>query len=147
MNYGDLRIPDRVWARVYPEPNTGCWLWGGCLNGNGYGTVTVAGETHGVHRLVKSTETPIASTMQVDHLCRVRSCCNPAHLRVVTPRTNVLAATGSVAQVNGAKTHCPADHPLSGPNLYVTRAGRRHCRECKRAAKRRFAAKQSEVAA
>lgn len=32
------------------------------------------------------------------------------------------------------KTHCPKGHPYSGDNLYVSPDGRRHCRECGRAA-------------
>ena len=39
MDYGDPRLPDRFWAKVYPEPNTGCWLWSGATTGNGYGII------------------------------------------------------------------------------------------------------------
>jgi hypothetical protein len=35
-DYGDERLPERFWKYVYPEPNTGCWLWGAGTNGDGY---------------------------------------------------------------------------------------------------------------
>jgi hypothetical protein len=31
----------------------------------------------------------IPADLQLDHLCRVRNCVNPAHLEPVTPRENV----------------------------------------------------------
>jgi hypothetical protein len=34
------------------------------------------------------------------------------------------------------KTHCKYDHPLSGPNLYVTKQGWRQCRACNNARRR-----------
>jgi len=39
-----------------------------------------------------------------------------------------------------AKTHCPAGHPYEGENLYITPDGRRVCKECNRAAKRKYRA-------
>jgi hypothetical protein len=32
---------------------------------------------------------------------------------------------------NKDKTHCVEGHPLSGENLYLSRSGRRACRECR----------------
>lgn len=28
VDYGDSRLPDRFWDKVFPEPMSGCWLWG-----------------------------------------------------------------------------------------------------------------------
>lgn len=34
----------------------------------------------------------------LDHRCRVRACCNPAHLELVTVRVNTLRGLGPTAQ-------------------------------------------------
>jgi hypothetical protein len=39
---------------------------------------------------------------------------------------------------NGHKTHCPFGHPYNGPNLMVVAGGRRRCRACDNARKRRY---------
>lgn len=118
------------------EPNTGCWIWMGSLDRKGYGRVrrpkTDAPEL--VHRVTFVLAGGIIPEgYYVDHLCRQHSCCNPAHLRAVTPRENVLG-TGSLSPSakNVLKTHCPHGHQYSGDNLYTHPNGSRQCRECSR---------------
>jgi hypothetical protein len=54
----------------------------------------------------------------VDHLCRVRMCCNPAHLRLVTPRQNSLENNSSPFARNANLTHCPkCGSELAGDNV------------------------------
>lgn len=76
---------------------------------------------------------PVASGLTIDHLCRVRDCCNPEHLEPVTHRENLLRGD-TVSARNVAKTHCPQGHPYSGENLilrhYPNRVGR-VCRACR----------------
>lgn len=43
-----------------------------------------------------------------------------------------------------AKTHCPEGHAYDDENTYLTGRGHRQCRECKRAAVRRYAARNRE---
>lgn len=83
-------IPDaRLASQLSPCPMTGCWLWTGSLNRNGYGRLSVGGRTRVTHRVVwVLLGLPLESTQVLDHLCRVRSCCNPAHLEPVTVREN-----------------------------------------------------------
>ena len=38
---------------------------------------------------------PIPGDRQVDHLCRVRTCVNPAHLELVTPVENIRRGAGT----------------------------------------------------
>ena len=33
-----MNIAEKIDHYTYTEPNTGCWLWGGALRGEGYGT-------------------------------------------------------------------------------------------------------------
>ena len=121
-----------------PEPNTGCWLWLGSLNMNGYGKMRYLGSGNTrAHRIsYKAFKGPIPEGLELDHLCRVKSCVNPDHLEAVTHRENLLRGPGPAAD-NARKTICPSGHSLLDPlNVYVRR-GARTCRACDRAAHKR----------
>lgn len=45
---------------------------------------------------------------------------------------------------NTLTTHCPAGHEYSGGNLITYKDGRRACRQCARAARRRYKVRQRE---
>jgi hypothetical protein len=92
-----------------------CWPWRRAINSSGYGVLRIGSDglrfTVMAHRAAWMIEhqRPIPAGQQVDHLCMVRVCCNPAHLRLVTPSENVRASTkhkaGSAAVVRtGPKT-------------------------------------------
>lgn len=135
LAFGDPRLPERFWAKIEPEPNTGCWLWAAATTGGGYGNFFVDGRHRPSHRATwESIEGRAPSSLDLDHLCRVRLCCNPAHLSLVTRREN-LHAPGSLAEPkkNAAKTACPRGHPYNGANTYYTRDGSRSCRACRSA--------------
>ena len=86
-----LRIVARVFQRVLVDRKTGCWLWQGELNRNGYGRVWFMGVRYMVHRIVWTVlRGPIEDGLVLDHLCRNRACCNPDHLEPVTVRENTL---------------------------------------------------------
>lgn len=70
--------------------DTPCWIWQGTKAPNGYGRLTVRGETKSAHRLYwEERYGRIPPGMTLDHLCRQRACVNPDHLEVVTARVNV----------------------------------------------------------
>ena len=73
---------------------------------------------------------PIPVGLQLDHLCRVRSCVNPAHLEPVTSAENTRRG------LRAMKTHCPQGHPYAGENLLIRPTGQRRCRTCHLAGKR-----------
>lgn len=132
----DPRMPDRFWSKVSPEPNTGCWLWTGSVTGNGYGKIqgNRRGELKSAHRwLYETVKGEVASALDLDHLCRVRSCVNPEHLEPVTRSENLRRGlTGKVNNPSAAKTQCPQGHPYDEANT-IRRKGRRHCRACETA--------------
>lgn len=67
-----------IWDKVEPCPATGCWLWLGEVNRNGYGRVWVNGVRVMVHRVVYELlvgEIPPGAV--IDHTCRNRACCAP----------------------------------------------------------------------
>ena len=60
----------------------------------------------------------IPAGLELDHLCRNRICCNPAHLEAVTGRENSLRGVSPWAK-NACATHCPRGHPYDAENTYV----------------------------
>ena len=129
---GDTRMPERFWRKV--DATGSCWLWNASTNQGGYGQFKVGPRPHLAHRVAfEALAGPIPAGLQLDHLCRNRTCCNPAHLEPVTGRENVLRGDMFAAR-QVARTHCPAGHPLASDNLdaYELRHGRRKCKTCHR---------------
>jgi hypothetical protein len=79
---------------------------------------------------------PVPAELDLDHLCRVRRCVNPAHVEPATRQVNLLRGVGHPA-VNAAKTHCPKGHPFDDANTYHWE-GHRQCRACRFAADKRY---------
>ena len=132
MNIGDPRLPERFWAKVEPEPNTGCWLWTASLSSGGYGQFMIrpSPKPERAHRLAYETLVgPIPEGLELDHLCRVRSCCNPSHLEAVTHRENVLRGTSPYASA-ARKTHCDHGHPLDSTRWKGRKRTIRCCSVC-----------------
>jgi hypothetical protein len=113
------------------KSKSGCWLWNGAKDSGGYGTIKLGMKRYSTHRLIFILFNGfIPKKMQLDHLCRVRNCANPAHLEIVTPKENVLRGNGIAAQ-NARKTHCKWGHPLSKENTYCEPGKTfRRCRMC-----------------
>lgn len=139
-----LPWPQNVHARIN---RTGtCWLWTGSLNNRGYGQVAGPdGRLLLAHRAVYELFVgPIPEGLTIDHLCRVRACCNPAHLEPVTHAENVLRGL-SPSAVHASATHCPQGHPYDDENTHLSREGWRSCKECNRSrARRNYARKKAE---
>lgn len=135
---------DRFWSHVDVRDGAECWNWLAAKTSGGYGRFRTP-KTHLLaHRVSYELSVgPIADGLQLDHLCRNRSCVNPAHLEPVTPRVNTLRGS-SVSAVNAVKTHCNHGHPLSGSNLYQMPDGNRACRACRRRARIAYESRRRE---
>lgn len=141
----DPRLPERFWAKVSPEPTTGCWLWFGSTSKLGYGHVSVAGKLRPSHRACyEALIGDVPPGLELDHVrdrgCSSRACVNPDHLEPVTHQVNCQrSSSGDVAASRMlAASHCPKGHPYDGDNLYLDPRGHRQCRECRREAKKSY---------
>lgn len=125
-------LPVQLAGKIEPVTESGCWVWMAYCNKAGYGRVYVNGKVRNAHRAVYVVlRGPIPSGIELDHLCRVRCCVNPAHLDMVSHRENVLRGAGVMAR-QARQTHCKFGHPLYGENLFTTREGKRRCKKCRK---------------
>jgi hypothetical protein len=82
---------DRLSNSVERVTETGCWLWMGYCDKNGYGRVTLGRKNAQAHRHSYSEFVgPIPKDMYVCHRCDVPSCINPDHLFLGTQKQNML---------------------------------------------------------
>ena len=135
----------RFWAKVNKEgpipikrPDLGpCWLWTGGKGGGGYGHFKLDRKMKYSHQYTyESLVAPIPEGLQLDHLCRNRSCVNPGHLEIVSNAENI--RRGEAGQHQRIKTHCPKGHPYDLFNTYFSPSRiNRQCRTCCREGQRK----------
>lgn len=135
----------RFWSKV--QKTDTCWLWTGSLDRYGYGRFNPSRpEAWSAHRYAYLTLVGlIPDGQQLDHLCRVRRCVNPAHLEPVTSRENTMRGE-TPAAINARKTHCPKGHEYTAENTRVSADGERNCRVCHRAMNARYKARKRQEA-
>ena len=134
---GDPRLPERFWSKVEPD-ESGCWLWAAGKDRDGYGGFRMGSGNTRAHRTAyQHLVGEIAAGLVIDHLCRVRSCVNPAHLEPVANKVNVLRGVGPCA-VNAQKTHCIHGHELTDDNISPWNLPKRNCLICMRATRARY---------
>lgn len=147
MKYGPKPRPllERIEGRIERIPESGCWIWMGGVGPNGYGSVWVNGGTKSIHRaMYEEIVGKIRRGFVIDHLCRVKCCCNPAHLEAVTQSENVLRGDSPAMQRarGGSHTNCPQGHEFSADNVYMNPNGSRECRICRAEGTRKRRAKK-----
>jgi HNH endonuclease len=106
--------------------DSGCWLWTGRTNGKDYAQTTVGSKKAYVYRvLYVYLKGSFPQGTEVDHLCRVRRCVNPAHIEPVTHQENMKRGK-TISALNLQKSTCPQGHAYSGTNS----RGDRICHPC-----------------
>jgi hypothetical protein len=87
------------------------------LTAAGYGSIYWDGKRHPAHRFIyERLVEPVPRHLDMDHLCRVRECVNPAHLEPVTPGVNMLRGVAPAA--NAVRTNqCFRGHEYTPETL------------------------------
>lgn len=77
---------------TYTVDSDGCWIWGGYVAANGYARIydrkakrIVWAHRYSYERHVEA----IRPGYEIDHMCQVTACVNPAHLQQLTHREHV----------------------------------------------------------
>lgn len=119
-----------------------CWIWTGGSSRNGYGQTKFGGRNWMAHRIFYTYfVADVPDGLDLDHLCRTRSCVNPWHLEPVTRSENLLRSD-SVGIYGRHRRACPQGHPYDETNT-AHRNGRRHCKACDRARAARSRARKA----
>jgi HNH endonuclease len=128
---------ERFWPKV--QKTDGCWLWLAGRGNTGYGSFWAGAEQTTAHRFAYELLVgPVPPGLDLDHLCRVRHCVNPAHLEPVTRNENLMRGTSTLIAIAAAKTHCPQGHEYTAKNTYLISGKHRKCRTCQLENMRRY---------
>jgi len=90
-----IPIEERLIGKMSVDGN-GCWIWLAAKDSSGYGRIgTSSYKTESAHRVVyRLVRGEIPAGLDLDHLCRIRACCNPDHLEPVTRAENLRRGAG-----------------------------------------------------
>ena len=125
----------RFFGKVRVNQGTGCWEWTGCIQRGGYSRFGMDGVDYGHRVSHRAFVGAIPVGTEIDHLCMVKHCVNPAHLEAVSSTVNKHRrfVAGPPRRRPPLKTHCLRGHVLDSPNSYVRRdTGKRECLTCRR---------------
>lgn len=114
-----LRVP---WENI--QITETCWLWTGRMDREGRYSrwLSTSGHRH-IYEAIVGT---IPAGLELDHVCRITACVNPAHLEPVTRAENMRRRYATY-------TSCSNGHPYDAANTYIRPTGHRDCRACIRA--------------
>lgn len=95
MGRRGLTFAQRFMSYVIPEPNSGCWLWLGSCNQDGYGNFGIKHQTailaHRASYMMFRGE--VLPDQKVLHRCDVPCCVNPDHLWLGSQLENIADRT------------------------------------------------------
>lgn len=116
-----------------------CWQWIASKDRSGYGLFLYQKRKVSSHRfsyILFFHDIPIG--LEIDHLCKNKSCVNPDHLEAVTHLVNVRRGHSGNDNHESRKTYCPQGHQYSKENTRTYKNGSRACKECVRNRNREY---------
>jgi hypothetical protein len=121
--------------KTVPEPNTGCLLWVAGADKDGYGKLIYEKRHRRAHCVafeVANGSIPAGGIVQ--HKCDTPACCNPNHLVLGTPLTNMQdkVIKGRLVNQYMDASHCIRGHEFSAENTKIETNGKRTCIRCRR---------------
>jgi hypothetical protein len=123
---------ERIISYWKTSDKNGCWIWNGAKTEGGYGHInTGSGHRHAHIIAYEHKNGVVAAGLVLDHLCKIRVCCNPDHLEAVPQRVNFLRGDHPLASLHKQGV-CRKGHPRSeayirkGTNLVA------YCKVCLR---------------
>lgn len=123
-----LKLDSYPWTSV--DATGDCWIWR--EESDRYGRVWDRADSSMVyaHRWIYELLIGVIPAGKViDHICNVKRCVNPDHLRPITIRENVMRGMHPIYQ-------CKRGHSLEGSNLIKSNRGCRTCVNMNRRARR-----------
>jgi len=111
--------------------SNGCLIWQRATNSRGYGVVWHDGKVRLAHRVMWNLTYGAWPTpgLVIDHVCEVKPCVNPGHLRESTNRDNVLRSPFSPMNTIKASPACRNGHTYPIPTR-IDSNGWRVCPSC-----------------
>lgn len=112
------------------EPSHHHWIWSGSRGAGGYGTLKWRGQSCKAHRFAfVALGGCIPEGKELDHVCRIRHCCNPACIEPVTHIENMARSYGRDI-TESAIPHCIHGHQLTEKIYRTGTITRRRCLVC-----------------
>lgn len=145
----NIELRKKLYSNRVIDPITGCWLWTGKLDKDGYGLISVTrpngkqGSYH-VHRIafeefVGEVKNYILHIIE----CPNRHCFVLNHLYNGTAQDNANDVTILNRNFNKNRTHCKRGHEFTKENTIINSDNRRLCRICRLNSKRKAYYKNS----
>jgi hypothetical protein len=96
------------------DPVTKCWNWIGAKTDFGYAHFYYDGVSKAHRWVYQLMHGVLSPSMEIDHLCRNKSCVNPFHLEEVSRSTNIRRALEATRV-----THCKWGHEFTEENTGI----------------------------